>query len=141
MGNMIDIDYTILIQLVNFLVTVVVLNFLLIKPIREQIANRRQFTLSQAAGIDAFTADANTKLTAYEAALSEARAAAIAAREGRKAEGHAKEQAIISAAQADAQKFLRAARDETDREAKTAMDTLRGQVNDFAAKAASRIFS
>ena len=39
MGS-IDIDYTILIQLINFLIAVWVVSHLLIKPIREQIRSR-----------------------------------------------------------------------------------------------------
>ena len=141
MGNMIAVDETILIQLVNFLVTIVVLNYLLIKPIREQIANRRRFGQSHTESIESFTAEANAKLAAYEAALSEARANAAAARDIHKTEGRAKEQEIIGAAQTEAQKFLRASRDDVSRESKAAMEALLGQVNDFAARAASRIFN
>ena len=80
MGNIIAVDETVFIQLANFLITVVVLNYLLIKPIRKQISIRREFALAQTSAIAAFSSDADAKIAAYESALSEARAAAAAAR-------------------------------------------------------------
>ena len=141
MGNIIAVDVTIFIQLANFLITVVVLNFLLIKPVRKQIASRREFALAHTDAIDAFTSDADTKIAAYESALAEARGTAAAAREQLKSEGHAKEQEILGAAQTDAQAFLRSSREEVSRETKAAMKTLTGQIDGFAAKAASKIFN
>lgn len=141
MGNIIEVDVTIFIQLANFLLTVVVLNYLLIKPIRKQIANRREFALAHTAEIEAFTADADGKLASYESALSEARTAAAVTREQIKTEGRAKEQEIIGTAQKDAQNFLRGARDDVSRESKAAMDALMRQIDGFAAKAASKIFN
>ena len=39
---MIDLNITLLIQLVNFLITLVVLNFLIIRPVRELIKKRNE---------------------------------------------------------------------------------------------------
>ena len=141
MGNIIAVDETIFIQLANFLITVVVLNYLLIKPVRRQIAARREFALAHTSAIEAFSSEADAKITAYESALSEARAAAAAAREQLKNEGHVKEQEILGAAQTNAQNFLRASREDVSRETKAAMNTLMGQIDGYAAKAASKIFN
>lgn len=139
MGNIIDLNVTLFIQLANFLITIVVLNYLLIKPVRDQIAARGAFTASYTADIEKFTAEASEKITAYEAALADARSQASVNRDAIKAQGLTKEQELLQVAQADAQNFLRDSRKETANEAKKAMKTLLSQVNDYAAQAMAKI--
>jgi len=139
MGNMIDVDYTVFIQLVNFLITIVVLNFILIKPVRQQISARNDLTAGYAADIEKFTAEASEKISGYEAALSEARAQASLSRDSIKSEGLAKEHELIQIAQNDAQAYLQSSREQTARDAKAAMGSLLSQVNDFANKAMKKI--
>ncbi|MDL2316407.1 ATP synthase F0 subunit B [Desulfovibrio sp. OttesenSCG-928-A18] len=139
MGNIIALDSTLFIQMVNFLITIVVLNFLLIKPIREQIAARSSFTASYTADIEKFNSEASEKIAAYQAALAEARNQASLSREAIKAEGAAKEQELIQSAHADAQKFLSEAKADTARQVKEATKALNAQINGFAAKALAKI--
>ncbi len=139
MGNMINLDHTIVIQLVNFLITIVVLNFLLIKPVRDQIAARKALTTGYAKDIEQFAADAAAKLSSYEASLAEARAQATVARDAIRAEGQSREHELVSSAHAEAQAFLNSSREQVAADAKAAMDTLLSQVNVFAAKAMSKI--
>lgn len=139
MGNMIDLDVTIFVQLANFLITLVVLNYLLIKPVRDQIAARSALTSGYASDIERFTSQAEEKLSGYEAALSEARSKASQARESIKAEGAAKEQSVLQAAHLEAQSFLQSSREQTAREAKAATDSLLANVNVYAEKALSKI--
>ena len=72
MGNMIDLDVTIFVQLANFLITLVVLNYLLIKPVRDQIAARSALTSGYASDIERFTSQAEEKLSDSQTALQEA---------------------------------------------------------------------
>jgi len=139
MDNMIDLDATVFIQMANFLITLVVLNYLLIKPIREQIAARSALTSGYAADIENFSSKASERLSGYESALADARAQADQLRETMKAEGAAKEQEILHNAQAEAQSYLQASRVETAKAAQAAMTALLSQVNGFASKAASKI--
>ncbi len=139
MNNMIDLNITLFIQLANFLVTVVVLNYLLIKPIRNQIAARKELTAGYADAIEKFTAEAAAKLSNYEQALSGARAEAALAREALKAEGVAQEQKTVQAAHSQAQAYLLSSREQVAKEARTAMDILLSQVNTLAEKAMSKI--
>jgi F-type H+-transporting ATPase subunit b len=139
MDNMIRLDWTLFIQMANFLITLVVLNYLLIKPVREQIAARKALTSGYAADIEAFSSNASEKLSGYETALAEARVQAGAARESIKAQGAAQEQKIIQAAHADAHSYLQSSRAETAKDVQAAMNTLLAQVNNLADKAASRI--
>ena len=139
MDNMIELDHTILIQLVNFLITMVVLNYLLIKPVRNQIAARKELTHGYENEIEKFTAEASHKIADYERALSEARAQASLSREALKAEGAAEEQKLVQSAQSEAQAYLQTSREQVAKDAKTAMDSLLSQVNTFAEKAMSKI--
>lgn len=139
MGNLIAFDNTFLIQLANFLITLVVLNFLLIKPVREQIAARKALTDGQAADITRFTQTAETKLVGYEETLSVARTEAAKTREAAKEDGRKRERELLAAAQADAQTFLQAARADTAREMKAAGDALAARVDTFATQAISKI--
>lgn len=139
MDNMIDLDVTIFIQLINFLITIVVLNFLLIQPVRKQLSARNALTSGYAADIEKFTSEASEKLSGYEAALADARAAAAQARDTIKAEGSAREMELVHKAQAEAQVFLQTSRDETAKDAQAAMNSLLSQVNDFAKTAMKKI--
>jgi F-type H+-transporting ATPase subunit b len=139
MDNMIELNATLFIQLANFLITLVVLNYLLIRPIRQQIAARNALTSGYAVDIEEFSSKASEKLSEYEIALGKARAQAGQAREAIKLQGAANEQKILHAAQAEAHAYLQASRAETAKEVQTAMKTLLSQVDSLAAKAASRI--
>ena len=139
MDNMINLDATIFIQMANFLITLVVLNYLLIKPVREQIAKRKALTSGYAVDIETFSSKASEKLSEYETALAEARAQAGQARENMKAQGAAQEQEILQAAHADAHGYLQSSRAQTAKEVQAAMKTLLSQVNDLAAKAGAKI--
>jgi len=110
---MLDINITLLIQLVNFLVTLIVLNFLLIKPIRDIVKKRRDLAAGMLTDSEDFISDAAVKLENYNAALTKAKEEAVAAREAYKNEATAKESDILEAARADAQAFLQSSREET----------------------------
>ena len=110
---MLDINITLLIQLVNFLVTLIVLNFLLIKPIRDIVKKRRDLAAGMLTDSEDFISDAAVKLENYNAALTKAKEEAVAAREAYKNEARVKESDILEAARADAQAFLQSSREET----------------------------
>lgn len=139
MENMIELDQTLFIQLGTFLIALVVLNFLLIKPIREQIAARSAFIQGYMADIERFSTEASAKISSYESELSQAREDAGRTREALKAEGAAKEQQLLQAAHSEAQAFIKASKEQVAKDSEAAMKTLLSQVNDYAAKAMSKI--
>ncbi|WP_027188770.1 ATP synthase F0 subunit B [Desulfovibrio cuneatus] len=137
---MIKIDSTIVIQFINFVVTIVFLNYLLIKPVREQIGTRNKLITGYANEIATFTESANQKIASYEAALTQARSNAIQAREAVKAEAITEEHKIIAQAQAEAQAFVAQSRQRVAKESQQATQVLLSRVDDFAAKAMNKIF-
>ena len=81
---MVDLNITLWIQLANFLVTLVVLNYLLISPIRKIIRKRKDNVEGLLGEIEAFVAERQQLLDEYESELRKAReAAAIYRKDGK----------------------------------------------------------
>lgn len=125
---MLDINITLFIQLINFIITLLVLDFLLIKPIRTIIKKRRELAGGMLGDAEAFTAQAAEKLENYEAALAKAREEAAASREARKNEALAEEAVVLDAARKKAQEHLLAAREDTKNAVGTAMTEMEKRV-------------
>ena len=136
---MIDLDYSFLIQLVNFLITIFVLNTFLIRPIRTKIKERADFMAERMGEIEKFGDQAGGKLEAYEKALDEARKGATEVRLQCKAEAGAEETKLMEAANQQAASSLKAAREAIAAQAKDAMGKLTAEVNAFAKLAATKI--
>ena len=81
---MIDLDYSFFIQLVNFIITLVVLNILLIDPIRKIIKKRQEVMAEKLGKIEQFTGQAEGKVKDYQAALDEARRQGVDVRKQKK---------------------------------------------------------
>jgi len=138
---MIEIDITLVVQFINFVITLVVLNILLVRPIREIIKKRTGVMADLVGSAERFTQTADEKLKNYEAALDEARKAGTAERLRFKDEGQSEEKAIIAKASASAQEQLTQARSEIDSQSKTAMESLKSQVDSLADKAVAKILA
>jgi len=136
---MIDLDQTFLIQLVNFLVAVVGLNVLLIRPIREKIQERNTLMAGQLANIENFTSSADEKLKSYEQALDSTRQQGLELRKQMRAEGATEEQQIMSVAGKDVAATMKANQEEIAAQVATAKQTLSADVEKFAQKATAKI--
>ena len=138
---MIDLNATFFVQLVNFVLILILLNVILIGPIRRVLKKRAEFMASQMEGIESFTASADAKLKGYESALEAARVAATAGRMAMKAEGQAKEKEMLDAAGAEAVSTLQAAKAEIASQAAAAKKALEGKVSGLASKAVARVLA
>lgn len=132
-------DKSIVIQFVNFIFAIVVLNFLLFKPIREVIKKRKELVADRLGSIEKFSDQAEVKVKDYEAALDAARKEGMGIRNQYKDEGVSQETGILSAAGQEAAATLKAARSEIAKEADSAMGALKGQVDAYAKKATEKI--
>ncbi|MDY7000992.1 MAG: ATP synthase F0 subunit B, partial [Thermodesulfobacteriota bacterium] len=86
---MIDLDVTFFYQFVNFIIILIVLNFLLVRPIRDIIKKRNDILAGYVSEAEKFTAEADEKLKNYNAALDEAKAAGVEERNQFKDQGTA----------------------------------------------------
>ncbi len=136
---MIDIDKTFFIQLINFLITVIALNFLLIRPVREKIKERNTLMAGQLASIEDFTSSADEKLKSYETALDSARQQGLELRKQMRAEGAGEEQQIMAVAGKEVAATMKANQDEIATQVASAKQTLSADVEKFALKATAKI--
>jgi F-type H+-transporting ATPase subunit b len=136
---MIDIDFTFFIQLVNFLFTLVGLNFLLIRPIRDKIQERNSLMAAQVGKIEGFNSSAEEKLKSYQAAIDAARQEGLEMRKKMRADGAGEEQQIMSAAGKEVAASLKAAHDEIAAQVAGAKQALASEVEKFAQKATAKI--
>lgn len=136
---MIDLDYSIIIQFINFVLMLILLNWVLIKPVRGIIQKRKELMAEQMGGIEKFTSVAEAKLKDYEAAMDAARKEGQEIRSQLKGEGSAKEQEFMTAAGEQAATTLREAEQRIAAETKSAMDVLKKSVEGYAQKATNKI--
>ena len=115
---MIDLNITLWFQLVNFLITLVVLNYLLIAPIRKIIRERKQKVEGFSGAIESFA-----NLHRKEA----------------KAEAEAEERIILAAAGRDAQASLQATQAAVRAEAEDAHKALQADMKAFTDAALAKI--
>ena len=138
---MIDLNATFFVQLVNFLLILILLNVILIGPIRRMLKKRAEFDAAQMGEIENFAGTADTKLQDYEKALDAARQQATAGRLEMKAEGQAKEKTLLEAAAAEATGQIQAARAEIAAQTATAKKALGAGVEGLASKAVAKVLS
>lgn len=136
---MIDLNISFVIQLINFLITLFVLNYLLVKPIRGIIQKRADKMGSMLTEAEKFSEQADAKIKNYEAELLKARATATAERNSMKEAGENEEKAIVAEATAEAQQTVQEARKEVEAQVQKALSGLKGQVDQLANKAAERV--
>ena len=138
---MIDIDITVVIQLVIFLFTIVVLNLLLVKPIREIIKKREAHLSGMLSEAEKFADQADGKMKNYEAELAKARAAGTEERSTFKGQAVEQERAILEQAAGETQAELQKVKAQVAQDVEAAMTTLKGQVGALARKAAEKVLA
>ena len=138
---MIDLDFTAVIQFVNFLITMVVLNFLLITPIRKIIRQRKETMEEMQGAISTARVSSEEKLENYNKSLVDYRAEATRERESLRNEALSRERELTEAALADTQASLQKARADISAQVETALAELKQNVPNLAKEAASKILA
>ncbi|MBI9111789.1 ATP synthase F0 subunit B [Maridesulfovibrio ferrireducens] len=136
---MIDLDISFFIQLANFIITLLVLNLLMFRPIREIIRKRSELMSDQLSKVENFTNSANSKVKDYEVALDGTRREGMDIRNDFKEQGAKEEQALLSAAGKVAAVTLKEARAEVASEKGAALKVLDGEIEAFAQKVTAKV--
>jgi F-type H+-transporting ATPase subunit b len=136
---MLDINITAIIQVVNFFVAVIVLNYLLIRPIRDIIRERKAKMGDTLASAEAFASSANEQLAEYQSSLSQARQEAVQARAAARADALLAQQTLVAEAGKRAQEQFAQAKEVLLKDMQHARTALAKQVNPLAAKAVDRM--
>ena len=128
---MINIDITLLIQVVNFLIALAIINYLIIRPVRGVIARRRSQNDALRGEADALEGEAGLKMEGYNARIEKARAEVSAMRRSMKESAEAAAQAKVNEASDEARSIHRAAAGRIREESAEARRELDGRVGDF----------
>ncbi len=128
---MINIDITLLIQLVNFLVALAIINYLIIRPVRSVIARRRAQNDELRGAADTLVAEADSKLEGYNSRIEKARAEVTAVRRNMRAAAEKSAQTRLNDAGDEARAIHRAAAERVRAESAEARQELDSRVDGF----------
>ncbi len=129
---MVSVDGSVFIQIVNFLFLIWVLNFVLYRPIRKVMQQRKEKTDGLQRNIDSLAGSAQEKEQAFSGGIRDARVAGLKQKETLVAEAATEEKRIISEINAKAQAELAAVREKLDAEAVGIRASLEKELDTFA---------
>lgn len=135
----IELDITFFIQIGLFLLLVYILNVLIYRPVLRVMEERGKKISGMEA--DAVLADKEVedKLASYRLELDKAKQSGNADRAILKKEGLDKEDELLGAAQAEAQKTLSAAKDKIAKEVDSALAILKGMTEEMGKDIADKV--
>ena len=137
--GMLDINITAIIQVVNFFIAVIVLNYLLIRPIRDIIRQRKAKMGDMLDSAEAFASSANEQLAKYQNSLIQARQEAALARVDARSDAQREQQTLVAEAGKRAQEQFAKAKELLLTEMQNARTSLAKQIKPLAAKAVDKI--
>jgi F-type H+-transporting ATPase subunit b len=129
---MVSVDGSVFIQIVNFLFLIWVLNFVLYRPIRNVIRQRKEKADGLQHNIDALGGSAREKDEAFSSGIRDARLRGLKRKEALMAEAADEEKRIISEINAKAQAELVAVRQKLDAETVGVRASLEKELDAFA---------
>ena len=134
-----EINASLIWQIINFLVLLVALNYLLYRPIRG-ILKKRAETVAQLSGeINSRREEAKAKEQELAEQQAEARRQGDVVREELKAEGRARERELIDAATSEMEETVARVREEIAQEMIQAREELKGEIESFGGELAQKI--
>ncbi|MGH7299352.1 MAG: F0F1 ATP synthase subunit B [Candidatus Rokuibacteriota bacterium] len=138
-GGLINLDRSLLIQAINFLLLLVILAKLLYKPLLTKMEERTQAIRKSLDEAQAARADAQREREEHAAKLAAANAEAQAIRATALKEAAEEQRRLVEAARGEAGRLVESARNEMAQEVRRARQELRQEVADLAITAAERL--
>jgi len=135
----INLNATLLVQLANFLLLMLALNFILFRPMLRILAERQERTDGRRQKAAQLEADAQAVWDDYQKKLQSAKADADRVRTQLLRQGEAQRDKALEAAAAEAEKTVAQVRARIRAEADTARKTLTADADRLAASVAERI--
>ena len=125
-------DWTVSIQIINFLLILWILNRILFRPIRNILRQRKEKIDGLELSIQTYNNDAEEKDAAFAAGIKEARAKGLSEKEALLQDAAEEEKKIIAKVNEKAQAELADIRQKVSQEAQTAKAALLTKVQEFA---------
>lgn len=136
---MIQPDWTLLIQMINFLVFLFLMNMILYRPIRRIVAERKKLMAEKQEGIDRLEAEVRTVIQDYDSKLAESRRLGFQKIQELKAAGYDQEKELLRQRSEEAASKLQQMRAQIQNDIGVARDELREQVRSFSVQLAQKI--
>jgi F-type H+-transporting ATPase subunit b len=138
-GGIISLDLSLVVQVVNFLVLLLILWKLLYRPLVAKMEERTAAIKKSLDEAEQARAGARRELEENMAKLRQAYAEAQAIREGARKEAADEQRKLIEAARAEAQRLVEGARAQLEADVRRAREELRREVGDLATAVAERL--
>ncbi|MDX1775946.1 MAG: hypothetical protein R3297_05145 [Desulfobulbales bacterium] len=136
---MITIDITVIIQIINILILIVVLNAVLYKPVRSVLAKRKEKLAELGNAIDDFKKNAELRKEEISRKLNDARIKAKEEIEEAKGDAQAATAESLAKVRQDATAHKTAQIDEIQKQFSDAQQQLSGQIESFASEMAAKV--
>lgn len=136
---MITLDWTIIIQMINFIVLIWALNYVAYRPIRGILAKRKEKIEGLESGIDRFEQDAKERASALDAGIREAREKGQKMRETLEENARREEQQMLARINEKAVQDLEEIKAKVARETKEVRQSLQSQIESFANEISSKM--
>jgi F-type H+-transporting ATPase subunit b len=136
---MLNIDGTLIIQIVNFLILLLILNFILFRPIRRILARREDEMNSRQKTIDDYKEQAEKNEKGIEEGVVQARKEGYTEKEALRSQGLEGEKEILQEAGGGVEQKLSTAKKEIESKIAVARETLEGQIASFSDELAQKI--
>ena len=136
---MINLDWSFVFQLVNFLLLLFILNIFLFKPIRKILADRESEINGAKEKSAVVDKDVQEKMALYETRMREIKARATDERGALKKEAQAEEAAIIGKARGEAAAALSTIKEKVAGEAAAARTLLREQAASLSSEICAKV--
>lgn len=129
---MINVDGSVFIQIVNFIILIWVLNIILYKPIRNVLAQRKEKITGLEQSIETFNYDSKEKEEAFDAGIKEARAKGLKDKEALVEEASQEEKSIVEKINEKAQADLVQIRSKIAKDTESVRASLQEEIDSFA---------
>lgn len=136
---MLNIDGTLILQIANFLVLLVVMNLILYKPIRGILKKREEEMASRQKLIDDYQGRVRDNQEAIESGLVLARKEGYQEKEALKGQGQEEEKGVLQEAGAAVERKLTAAKKEIEAKMTAAREALESEISGFSDELAEKI--
>lgn len=136
---MISLDWTLLLQFINFVVLMFILNKILYRPLMKVMAQRREQIEADKTRAQSLESEIDAKMKHYQQQLSDAKSEAATERNQLRKTAQQQESAITAEAQQKAALRIKAIRSQVGQEATEARQILRQSVDELAGQIATKV--
>jgi len=112
----IEVNATIVLQVINFLVLVYILNRLLVKPVMKTINSRREYVEGKYSRVEELEKKREAELMKFQTEISKARREALKKRNEIKAAGEREREQLIEKASTEGEKIVESVRSNLSKE-------------------------